>query len=313
MPTSDTARGWDLQSRLEYIVVLAFTTVIASLPRRLAVALGAATGGCLYWVALPLRRTALANLERAFPDRPDAERRRILRASCRNLGRVGAEFCHLPRLRAADVGDLVTFPDVPAWEQVLRERDERGLIVVTAHFGNWELLAYAHGLLGHPVTLVHKPMRNRFVDRLVMQVRERAGTQPIAKRAAARRALRVLRDRGILVIPSDQNQPRREGIFVDFFGIPACTNAGAARLARHTGAALRPVFLVREGETGRHRVEILPEIERADTGDVHEDVRVTTQRCSDAIESMLRRYPEQWIWFHRRWRTRPPGEPRRDD
>lgn len=279
------------------------------LPRRTALGFGAAFGGFLGWAVLPLRRTALDNLRRAFPERSLAEHRRIYQASCRNLGRVGAEFCHLPRLPVGQVGEFVAIPDLPLWEQVLRQRDARGLIVVTAHLGNWELLAYIHGLLGHPVTLVHKPMRNRLVDRLVMDVRMGAGTRPIPKRSAARQALRVLREHGILVIPTDQNQRVHEGVFVDFFGTLASTNPGAARLARHTGAALWPVFLVRDGESARHRVEILPEIEVADTGDHQQDILVTTQRCSEAIEAMVRRYPEQWIWFHKRWRTRPADEP----
>lgn len=307
------AAGWDLESRFEYLLFSAFHWLAIALPRNWALALGAGVGSGMARLPGRWRRVALANLALAFPDRTAAEHRRILAASGRNLGRSAVEFYRLPKMRPAEVASLVSIPDRSAWERLLRDRDERGLVVVTAHFGNWELLAYSHGLLGHPVTLVHKPMRNRFVDAFIASVRARAGTRSIPKRAAAREALRTLRQREILVIPTDQNQPRHEGIFVDFFGRAANTNPGAARLARHTGAALWPVFLVRDGESDRHRVEILPRIEVADTGDSNEDIRATTQRCVDAIEAMLRRHPEQWIWFHNRWRTRPLDEGPNDD
>lgn len=298
----------ELKSRLEYVAFRVFVAIVSSLPRPLALRLGAAVGQLLYHVALPLRRIALINLAIAFPEKSLAERHLILAASCRNLGRVAVEFCHLPRLRAESVDRYVHVADRSVWKETLRLAEERGAVIVTGHFGNWEFLAYAHGLLGHPVTIVHKAMRNRWVDAAVMQVRKGAGTRSIAKRAAAREALRTLRNHGLLVIPTDQNQRGHEGVFVDLYGVPACTNPGAARLARHTGAAILPVFLVREGESDRHRLEILPEIEPRDTGDPERDVVSTTQACSDVVADMIRRYPEQWIWFHKRWRTRRKGE-----
>jgi KDO2-lipid IV(A) lauroyltransferase len=182
-------------------------------------------------------------------------------------------------------------------------------VILTAHFGNWELLAYLHGLLGHPVTLVHRAMHNPLFDRAIGGIRGRAGTRAIQKKSAAKEAIRTLRQKRILVIPSDQNQTRSFGVFVDFFGKPACTTPGATRLAMLTGAPVFPVFLVREGEGPRHRIEVLPEVEMVSTGDREADVVTNTQRCSAVVESMIRRYPEQWIWFHKRWKTRPIGEP----
>jgi len=233
-----------------------------------------------------------------------------LRASCRNLGRMAAEFCHLPRLNPTNVSEVVTFGDRAAWERALARADQRGAVILTAHFGNWELLAYVHALLGHPITLVHRPMHNPVFDDAITRIRSAPGTRAIRKKAAAKEALRALKQRGILVIPSDQNQTASYGVFVDFFGTPACTTPGVARLAMLTGAPVFPVFLVRDGESGRHRVEILPEVEMVQTGDREADIRANTQRCSTVVEDMIRRYPEQWIWFHKRWKTRPPGEPR---
>jgi KDO2-lipid IV(A) lauroyltransferase len=256
------------------------------------------------------RRIALFNLSIAFPERSLAERRRILRASCRNLGRLAAEFCHLPELDAQRLPEVVGFADRAAWETAIERAQQQGLVVLTAHFGNWELLAYAHGLLGHPITLIHRPMHNPIFDRAIAEIRGAAGTRVIRKKAAAKEALRTLKQREILVVPSDQNQTARFGVFVDFFGKAACTTPGAARLAMLTGAPVVPVFLVRDGEGPRHRIEVLPEVEMVSTGDREADIQTNTQRCSRVVEEMIRRYPEQWIWFHKRWKTRPPGEPR---
>lgn len=255
------------------------------------------------------RRVALLNLGIAFPERSAAERRRILRASCRNLGRLAAEFCHLHELSAARLPEIMHFADRAAWERAIEHAGQSGAVILTAHFGNWELLAYAHGLLGYPVTLVHRPMHNPVFDHAIAEIRGGAGTRAIRKKAAAKEALRTLKQHGIVVIPSDQNQTQRFGVFVDFFGKAACTTPGAARLAMLTGAPIFPVFLVRVGETDQHRFEIQPAVQLVSTGNRDADILENTQRCSRIVEDMIRRYPEQWIWFHKRWKTRPPGEP----
>ena len=296
--------------RVEYAIFRAALALFAALPRPVALRLGAWLGELFYLFDVRDRRIALFNLGIAFPQRSRAERRRILRVSCRNLGRVAAEFCHLSQLTADTLSQFVTFADRAAWDRAIAAAAQKGAVIATAHFGNWELLAYAHGLLGHPVTLVHRPMHNPLFDDAITALRAAAGTRSIRKKAAAKEALRALRQHQILVIPSDQNQTLSFGVFVDFFGKPACTTPGAARLAMLTGAPVVPVFLVRDGESARHRVEMLPAIEMVSTGDRDADIRTNTQRCSDAVESMIRRYPEQWIWFHKRWKTRPPGEPR---
>jgi len=307
-PAAAAAGAPRLSHRLEYATFRAAFAGFAALPRRLALRAGAWLGEVLYLLDVRDRRVALFNLSLAFPEHSEAERRRILRASCRNLGRVAAEFCHLPQLDRQRLEHLVSFADRAAWERTITRAEQSGAVILTGHFGNWELLAYAHGLLGHPITLVHRPMHNRLFDDEITRIRERPGTRAIKKKAAAKEALRVLKRHGILVIPSDQNQVQSAGVFVDFFGKPACTTPGVARLAMLTGAPVIPVFLVREGESGHHRVEVLPDVEMVSTGDKDEDIRVNTQRCSDVVEAMIRRYPEQWIWFHKRWKTRPPGE-----
>jgi KDO2-lipid IV(A) lauroyltransferase len=213
-------------------------------------------------------------------------------------------------LTAESVGSYVVIDDPQRWRDALATAAERGTLILTGHFGNFELLAYAHGLLGHPITLVHRSLRNPLVDRTVTAWRARAGTTSLAKKSAAKAALRALRAHRIVAIPADQNQTRRYGVFVDLFGVAASTTPGPARLAMLSGAPVVPVFLLREGESDRHRIIILPEVELVRSGDREADVITNTQRCTAVTEDILRRYPEQWIWFHKRWKTRPPGEPR---
>src|SRR5438034_1054505 len=185
-----------------------------------------------------------------------------------------------------------------------------GVLVLSGHFGNWELLVFAHGMRGHPVHMVHRAIANPLVDRWLNALRARAGTKAIRKRQAARAVLAALHAHGLLVLPFDQNSTRGLGVFVDFFGVPASTNAGLARIALRTDAPIVPAFIVREGRSARHRVHVLPLMQVERTGDPRPDVVGTTQRFTAVFEEMVRRYPEQWLWMHKRWKTRPPGEPR---
>ena len=223
---------------------------------------------------------------------------------------TAAEICHFGELSAVTVRDYVTVDDPPLWQATLDAAAQRGTLILTGHFGNFELLAYAHGLLGHPITLVHRPMNNALVDKAITDLRERAGTVSLPKKSAAKAALRALRRRQIVAIPADQNQTRRYGVFADLFGLPASTTPGPARLAMLSGAPVVPVFLVREGDSDKHRIVVLPTVEMVKTADRDADVVENTRRCNVVFEDMLRRYPEQWIWLHKRWKTRPIGDPR---
>lgn len=291
--------------RLEYAAFRLVFRLLAVVPLPLALRLGGWIGDLLYAVDRPHRRLALRHLRLAFPHAGAADLRRILRLSCRNLGRMAAEVCHFSEIDRESLPRFVTIEPKADWDRAVERARESGAIVLTAHLGNWELLAHAHGVLGHPITLIHRPLRNPLVDDAVTAVRARAGTRAIPKKAAAREAIRTLRRHGIVAIPSDQNQTRRYGVFVDVFGTPASTTPGVARLAMLTGAPVYPVFIVRDGESGRHRIEIQPEVEMVSTGDREADIVANTQRCSRIVEDMIRRHPEQWIWFHKRWKTRP--------
>ena len=303
-------RSPSLIDRLEYAIFRAALGLCGAVPWRWSLKLGAWLGLLFYLIDVSDRRIALKNLAIAFPDQTESDHRRILRETCRNLGRMAFEIAHFPKLTSETLGRYVQVDDPQRWAAVVTRARDKGAIILTGHFGNWELLAYACGLLGQPVTLIHRPMRNRLVDDGIAELRAPAGTQAIPKKAAAKEALRRLKARALVAIPVDQNQVHSFGVFVDFFGLPACTTAGPARLAMLTGAPIVPVFIVRDGASERHRIVILPEVELVRTGDRDADIRATTQRCSAIFEQMVRAHPDHWIWFHKRWKSRPPGEPR---
>ncbi len=294
--------------RVEYFALRAVMRTFRALPLAWALRVAAAVALVAYAVARPLRRGGMTNLALAFPERTLTERRRILRASFANLGRMVAELAHLPTLGDEDLRRMVVFENEPWWaENVAAPRDTGGLIL-SGHFGNWELLVFAHGMRGYPVSMVHRTIANPLIDRWLNVLRARAGTRLVRKRHAAGGVLRALHDRELLVLPFDQNSTRGLGVFVDFFGVPASTNSGIARLSLRSGAPVVPVFIVREGTRARHRVHVLPIMYTQRSGDFELDVKRLTQQFSDVFESMVRRYPEQWLWVHKRWKTRPPGE-----
>jgi Kdo2-lipid IVA lauroyltransferase/acyltransferase len=299
-----------VRHRLEYRALRLVTGFLGALPLTVAMRLAAAVAAGMIRVSGRLRRIGLVNLRIAFPEKSDPERLQILLASYRNLGRMVAECAHLTRLTSANVRATVVPDDGPIWtNEMLPHLQSQGILILTGHFGNWELFAYAYGLLGHPVSLVHQTIKNPLVDDYVERMRGGGGTKLFRKQEAARSVLRALADRDLVVLPLDQNQSRRAGIFVDFFGLPASTSAGMARIALRTGAPIYPAFLLRDGETARHRIVFLPRVEFASMADRDSAARELTQRCTAVLESMIRRHPDHWLWTHKRWRTRPLGEP----
>ncbi len=296
--------------RLEYLALRAVVGLLRMLPLSLALRLGELGALLAYVLDVPHRRIGMKNLAIAFPERSLRARRRILRGSFLNLGRMAAELAHLPRFSDRQLQDMVRFADEAWWREASGWERSTGVLVLSGHFGNWELLVYAHGKRGHPVHMVHRAIANPLVDRWLAELRRRAGTRMIRKSAGAGGVLQALHERGLLVLPIDQNSTRGLGVFVDFFGLPASTNSGMARIALRSDAPIVPAFIVREGRSARHQVHVLPILQVERTGDPVEDVRRNTQRFTRVFEEMVRRHPEQWLWMHKRWKTRPPGEPR---
>lgn len=182
----------------------------------------------------------------------------------------------------------------------------RGVLILTGHVGNWELMSLAAVMLGYPMSAVYRPMEFKPLDRFFIDLRSRYGVGLHAKKNAMRPILKDLKNRELVGILLDQNTHRNAGVFVDFFRCPACTSSGLALLALKTESPVVPLFLMREGD--RFRVEFGPDLPLFRTFDKERDILDNTRQYTRVIEEMIRRYPEQWFWVHRRWKTRPENE-----
>lgn len=297
------------QTALEYHATRAILAGLGALPRPLAMGVGRGLGRVAYLLASGLRRTGRRNLELAYPDMDERERRRILRGSFLSLGRQLGVFSRLPRETAESLHEIVEYDgeDVKLLD-VARERG-RGVIFLTAHLGAWELLCFAHAAFYEPLSFLVRPLDNPRVDDLIEGVRTRFGNQPIDKTSAALTAMRLLRKGGTLGILADLNAHPREGVFVPFFGRLACTTAGVATLALRTDATVIPCCAPWDEKRGKYVFRGGPVLELVRTGDQQRDVELNTARFTAAIEDQVRRFPDQWLWIHKRWKSRPAGEP----
>ncbi|HTW87989.1 MAG TPA: lysophospholipid acyltransferase family protein [Candidatus Binataceae bacterium] len=293
--------------RIVFWAMAALIHLLSLLPDFILYPLGVFGGWTAYWLDRRHVRIGEKNLALAFPEKTDRERRRILRTSYVNLGRCAAEYVRLGGFFYRRFTRRVSYDRFDYWDWIKTKYPGRGILILTAHFGNFELLPAAHALKGFQISLVHHTQRFLAGDALMTFVRERAGVEIIRKHAAARAVLRTLRQGKMVGIPFDQNAKRSEAVFVPFFGEPAATASGLARLARISGAPVVPVFIVRQPDHRGHRIEIQPEIALQTTGDEAADILENTRRFVAAVEAMVRRYPEQFLWIHRRFRTRPRG------
>ena len=261
----------------------------------------------LFYHLVPRQRLiAVYNLRRAFPEKSDDEILRIARGVYRNMGIMAAEFFDIPRLTKENVGKLVEAEGLEHCQRALEKG--RGVLFFTAHFGNWELSAAAAALLIKPVVAIYRTLDSALLDHLVLRVRSATGNTLLPKEHAMRTMLRSLKRNEIVGILIDQNVAWYEGVFVDYFGRPACTTNGLALLALHTGAPVLPGYMVRLPD-GRYRLVIGPEVEVTRTGNRDADVLANTQRFTKVIEETVRQYPDQWFWVHQRWKTQQCQSP----
>jgi KDO2-lipid IV(A) lauroyltransferase len=297
-----------LRASLEYAALAPFWVPLRALPLAQAVKLGAALGPLAMALDRSNRPIAERNLAIAFPDRDKDARLEILRETYRNFGRMAAEWAHLFEITPASFDRFGRFDGYEHWTEALQAADRRGLLILTAHVGNFEMLIMVPATRGDRLALVHRPNRNPLLDRMVTARRERFGAITVPRKGAGRPALKLLHDNWTVAMPLDLDT--RNGVFVDFFGTQAATNDSLARVAMATGAPVLPAFILREGAGPRHVVRILPAIEIVRTRDRGESIHENTQRFTATIEAVVRDNPAQWNWIHRRWKTRPPGEPR---
>jgi KDO2-lipid IV(A) lauroyltransferase len=290
----------------EFAVVWVFVHGLRLLPRELARAVGAAIGAIAFRALGRLRRVGLRNLELAFPEMQAADREAILRSEYRNLGFLLAEFCKMPDYTAATASRFIRYEGL---ENYLRARERgKGVLVLTGHLGAWELSSFYHSLMGMPMGMVIRRLDNPLVDAFVNRIRCLRGNRVIHKDDFARGLIASMRAGETVGILMDTNMTPPQGVFVPFFGVQACTASGMARIAAKTGAAVVPGFLLWEQSEQRYVLHFGGELQVVHTGDAEQDALANTATFTAAIEGYVRQYPEQWLWMHRRWKTRPAGE-----
>ena len=296
---------------LEYAAVRGLLGFLGFLPKKAAVSAATFVAMICYFLLGSLRRVAMTNLKIAFPELDEGEHKRLAKGAFKNLGRVLGEMSHFPTATQESLETTIEFqidPEVYAEYESLKAAG-RGVIIVSPHLGNWELLVYSWSALQEPISYLARPLDNPKIEALTVGLRSKFGNRPINKTNSVIPAMAILREGGILGILADVNAHPKEGVFVPFFGVPACTSSGVALLAMRANAAIIPMCGAWDEEkqryVGVHGKIIYP----TSTGDRRHDVVETTARFTAEVEKMIRAYPDQWLWIHKRWKTRPLGEP----
>jgi len=285
---------------LEYLLAWGVVHSLAIVPRPLAESLARLYTRFLDLAIPRLRRVGMRNLELALPDLSAGDRTRVIDGVFHSIARVLVSFAQFPRLNRENIHQLIRYEGYEHFESALKLG--KGVLFATAHLGNWELSAFAHALMSGPMHVVVRPLDNARVDALVESRRAASGNKIIGKKEFARSILRALKDNEAVGILVDQNAGLEDGVFVDFFGVQACAGAAFAKFAAHSGATVIPGFaLWSEGER-KHILRFYPPVP------VTGDIACDTQALHTQLESVIRQYPDQWLWIHRRWKTRPPGD-----
>ena len=276
------------------------------LPRRAAYGAGRVIGQALYRLAVRQRNVAFHNLTMALPDLSEDEQVRIVKGVFDNIGRLLVEFSYFPELNDDNIPDLVEYEGLEHYQKALARG--KGVLFLTAHVGAWELSSFAHSVYGYPMKFLTRPVDNVLVEKLITRYRTRAGNDVISRTDATRGVLRALGNNEAVGILIDQNTTRSEGVFADFFGIPAATTPGLATFALRTDAAVVPGFIRWDQVRRKHILKFQTPVELVRTGDRQADTLRNTTQFNLIVEDFVRKYPDQWLWIHRRWKTRPEGE-----
>ena len=296
-----------MRHRLEYAPVWLFVRLLALLPRRLSRGVGIALAHTFRILHGRLRAVGHRNLELAFSEKSRAERDRILRGVFTSLGRLLAEFTKFPQYTKENVSKIAIYDGFENFE--CAEARGKGVLFLTAHLGGWEIGSFVHSLHGHPLHVLVRPLDNPYLDRLSTSYRTLHGGTVIGKDDFARGIISAMRKGETVGILMDTNMTPPQGVFVDYFGHQACTASGIARIAMKTECAVVPAFTIWDSGIGKYRIHFEPAVPMLHTGDTEADVVSNTQTLTKVIEAVVRKYPDQWLWVHRRWKTRPAGEP----
>jgi KDO2-lipid IV(A) lauroyltransferase len=243
----------------------------------------------------------------ALPEKSEVEQARILRGVFTSLGRQLADLCQFPRFTPENIDQVVVYDGLENYARAYARG--KGVLFLTAHFGGWELSAFAHSLHGHWLHVVMRPMDNPYLDRMIDRYRTMYGNKTVAKDDFVRGLLAAMKAGETVGILMDTNMTPPQGVFVNFFGIPACTASGLARIALRTDAAVVPGFTIWDEGLGKYRLRFDPAVELIRSGELEADIIANTQKFTKVIEDYVRKYPDQWLWVHRRWKTRPEGSP----
>jgi len=296
-----------MRRKLEYAAAWPFIKILGILPRSLSRAFAIALSQIVYVLHVKLRRVGMRNLAMALPEKSEAERARILRGVFTSLGRQLAELCQFPRYTLENVERVVVYDGLQNYQQAYARK--KGVLFLTAHFGGWELSAFTHSMYGHWMHVVMRPMDNQYLDRLLQSYRMMHGNKVVPKDDFVRGLLAAMKAGEVVGILMDTNMTPPQGIFVDYFGIPACTASGLARIALRTDAAVVPTFTIWDEKLRKYRLRFDAALELVRTGELEADIVANTQKFTKVIEDYVRQYPDQWLWVHRRWKTRPEGQP----
>ena len=295
-----------MRETLEYWLVVVVARCLGSMPMALARPCAGLIAALAYRGMGRLRRVGMRNLEIALPELPRDEHERILRRLFRNLGWQLVEFCRMRRYTRENTSVRIRTEGLGHYLEA-RARG-KGVLILTGHLGAWELSSFYHSLMGYPMGMVIRRLDNRRLDSFVNGIRCLHGNKVLHKDDFARGLLKAMHEGGTVGILMDTNMTPPQGAFVDFFGRKACTATGLARVALKTGAAVLPGFMVWERAEQRYVLHFGPELHFSQSADPEADVLAATEQCNHVMESWIRRYPDQWLWIHRRWKTRPPGE-----
>jgi KDO2-lipid IV(A) lauroyltransferase len=296
-----------MREDLEYALVVVVARCLGRLPREAARRFAGVLAFAVYWCFPRLRRVGTRNLEMALPQLSPQARKKILRQVYVHLGWQLVEFCRMARYTSQNTRDWMRAEGLDHY-LAARARG-KGVLIITGHLGAWELSSFYHSLMGHPMGMVIRRLDNRKLDEYVNNIRCLHGNFVVHKDDFGRALLTAMREGGAVGILMDTNMTPPQGQFVKFFGIDACTATGLAHIARNTGAAVLPGFMLWEPAEQKYVLHFGPEVEIPRTSDRAADILEGTERCTAVIESWIRRYPDQWLWIHRRWKTRPAGEP----
>jgi KDO2-lipid IV(A) lauroyltransferase len=295
-----------LRHYFEYALIILIRAVLMLMPRRAAIWCGRRLGDAFFTLDRRHRKDVLANLELAFgQEKSRKEKLRIARGSYRHFGGVFFDFLRIPRLSARKLQKIV---EVHGWENLESAYSQgKGVLILTAHYGFWELMGVFQGMRGKPLNVVARRLDNPLLERMLGRYRSSSGNTVFYKQNAVRESLRALRQNEAVAVLIDQNINPEQGVFVDFFGVPASTTPILSAIALKTGAPIVPAFSV-PLPRGRWRFIYDPPLQISTNGKRAEAILRITQQCTDVIENYIRRQPEIWLWMHRRWKAQPGTE-----